>query len=338
VGKELGARYVLEGSLRQAGTKLRLAAQLVDTTTGAHLWADNYERTFDPEAVFELQDDLVPRIVSTVADQYGALVHSMGESLRGRNRDDYTPHEAVLRTFGYFERITPEEHAEIRDILEAAVARTPGHGDCQAMLSVVYWHEHANGYNVRPDPLGRAHAAARRAVDAAPTNHLAHFVLATVLFYQRDFPAFRPAAERALALNRMDASTTAFLGILIAYSGDWEDGLVLTERAMQLNPHHPGWYHFAAFHAAYHRRDYRGALAIALKINMPGYFFALTALAAVCGQLGEQDRARVVVRELRGLVPDISAIVRAEYGKWFDAEVTEHLLDGLRKAGLEIGL
>ena len=72
VGKELGARYVMEGSLRQAGARLRLAVQLVDAVSGAHLWAENYERSFTPETIFELQDDLVPRIVSTVADQYGA--------------------------------------------------------------------------------------------------------------------------------------------------------------------------------------------------------------------------------------------------------------------------
>ena len=73
-GKELGARYVMEGSLRQAGTRLRIAVQLVDASSGAHLWADTYDRSFSPEAVFELQDDLVPRIVSTVADWYGVLL------------------------------------------------------------------------------------------------------------------------------------------------------------------------------------------------------------------------------------------------------------------------
>ena len=71
--KELGARYVMEGSLRQAGTRLRVAVQLVDTLSGAHLWAETYERPFSPEAVFELQDELVPRIVSTVADMHGVL-------------------------------------------------------------------------------------------------------------------------------------------------------------------------------------------------------------------------------------------------------------------------
>jgi serine/threonine-protein kinase len=336
IGKEIGARYVLEGSLRQAGAMLRVAVQLVDASTGAHLWAETYNRTFSSEAVFELQDDLVPLIVSTVADQYGALVHSMSESLRGRSVGQYSAYEAVLRTFGYLERIMPEEHSEVRAILEAAVSDAPGQSDCQSMLSLIYWHEYANGYNVKPDSLGRALAAARQATAIAPTNHLAHYALACVFFFQKDFASFRPAAERALALNRMDASTTAFLGILIAYSGDWEYGLSVVERAMRLNPHHAGWYHFPAFHYAYHRRDYRGALEIALKVNMPGYFFAHTALAAVYGQLGEQERARAELRELHALMPNFSALAGEEYGKWFDPELTEHLLDGLSKAGLEL--
>jgi TolB-like protein len=335
-GRELGARYVMEGSLRQAGTKVRLAVQLVDATTGAHLWAENYERTFSPEAVFELQDDLVPRIVSTVADQYGALVHSMSESLRGRSAGQYSPHEAVLRAFGYWERMTPEEHSEVRDILEAAVAVSPDHSDCLAELASIYWHEYAFGYNLRPDPVGRARAAAQRAVASAPTSHFAHCALATSLFFQKDYLAFRQAAERALALNRMDSSTAAILGNMIAYAGDWENGLGIVERAMQLNPHHAGWYHYVSFCDAYRKRDYHGALASALKVNMPAYHWPHVYLAAVYGQLGEQQRASAALRELHALVPNFGAIAREEFGKWLDAELTEHLLDGLRKAGLEI--
>ena len=334
--KEIGARYVMEGSLRQAGAKLRLAVQLVDAKTGAHLWAENYERAFSPETVFELQDDLVPRIVSTVADQYGALVHSMSESLRGRSAGQYTAHEAMLRAFGYWERMTPEEHAEVRDILEAAVAVAPDHSDCLAELAMIYWHEYAFGYNLRPDPLGRARAAAQRAVASAPTSHFAHCALATGLFFQKDYFAFRPAAERALALNRMDSSTAAILGNMIAYAGDWEYGLGILERAMQLNPHHAGWYHYVAFCDAYRKRDYRGALASALKVNMPAYHWPYVYLAAVYGQLGEQQRASAALRELHALVPNFGTIAREEFGKWLDAELTEHLLDGLRKAGLQI--
>jgi adenylate cyclase len=335
-GKELGARYVIEGSLRHAGAKLRLAVQLADTISGAHLWAENYERSFSPETIFELQDDLVPRVVSTVADQYGALVHSMSESLRGRSAGQYSAHEAMLRAFGYWERMTPAEHAEVRDILEAAVAVAPDHSDCLAELAMIYWHEYAFGYNLRPDPLGRARAAAQRAVASAPSSHFAHCALATGLFFQKDYLAFRPAAERALALNRMDSSTAAILGNMIAYAGDWEYGLGILERAMQLNPHHAGWYHYVAFCDAYRKRDYRGALASALKVNMPAYHWPYVYMAAVYGQLGEQQRASAALRELDALVPNFGTIAREEFGKWLDAELTEHLLDGLRKAGLEI--
>src|SRR5438874_1507559 len=336
VGNELGARYIIEGSLRQAGAKLRLVVQVVDTTSGAHLWAENYERSFSPETIFELQDDLVPRIVSTVADQYGALVHSMSESLRGRSAGQYSAHEAVLRAFGYWERMTPKEHAEVRDILEAAVAIAPDHSDCLSELAFIYWHEYAFGYNLRPDPVGRARAAAQRAVASAPTSHFAHCAFATALFFQKDYLAFRTAAERALALNRMDSSTAAILGNMIAYAGDWEYGLGIVERAMQLNPHHAGWYHYVAFCDAYRRRDYRGALASALKVNLPAYHWPPVHLAAVYGQLGEQQRASAALRELHALVPNFGAIAREEFGKWLDAELTEHLLDGLRKAGLDV--
>jgi adenylate cyclase len=336
LGKKLGARYVMEGSLRQAGTKLRLAVQLVDATSGAHLWAENYERSFSPETIFELQDDLVPRIVSTVADQYGALVHSMSESLRGRSAGQYSAHEAVLRAFGFWERMTPQEHAEVRDILEAAVASAPDHSDCLAELASIYWAEYAFGYNLKPDPVGRALTAAKQAVALAPTSHFAHCAFATSLFFQKDYLAFRVAADRALALNRMDSATAAILGNMIAYAGDWECGLEIGERAMELNPHHAGWYHYVAFCDAYRRRDYRAALSTALKVNMPAYHWPHVYLAAVCGQLGDEQRGRAALREVHALLPNFGAIARDEMGKWLDPELTEHLLDGLRKAGLEI--
>jgi len=336
VGKELGARYVMGGTLHQAGTKLRLAVQLVDATTGAHLWAENYERTFSPETVFALQDDLVPRIVSTVADMNGVLPRSMSEALRSKAPDQLSPHEAVLRAFSYFDRITPEEHGQVRQILERAVRNAPDQSDTWAMLSNMYRDEHCHGFNLQPDPLGRALAAARRSVDAAPSNHLAHQALAATLFFQKDILAFRPAAERAIELNRMDGSTAAMLGILIAYSGDWEHGCALVESAMQLNPRHPGWYWFPAFFNAYHKGDYRGALSVAVKINMPGYFYTHAVTAAACGQLGLREAAQKALKELLALRPDIATAARQEFEKWYDPELVERLIDGLRKAGLEI--
>ena len=135
VGRELGARYVMEGSLRQAGSTLRVAVQLVDATTGAHLWAETYDRAFSPEAMFALQDDLVPRIVSTVADWYGVLPHSMSEAVRLKPLDQLTPYEALLRSFGYFERVVPAEHAAARSALERAVRA--GAGQCRDLGDAV---------------------------------------------------------------------------------------------------------------------------------------------------------------------------------------------------------
>ncbi|HEY6931681.1 MAG TPA: protein kinase, partial [Thermoanaerobaculia bacterium] len=336
-GKELGARYVMEGSLRQAGTKLRLAVQLVDAASGAHLWAENFERAFSPETVFELQDDLVPRIVSTVADMYGVLTRSMSEALRGRADEELSPHEAVLCAFGYMERVTPEEHARVRRILEHAVRTAPNQSDAWAMLANLYWEEHAHGLNPQPDPLERALAAARRAVEAAPSNSLAHYALACTLFFRKDFPAFRSAAERSIELNRMDASVAAFLGNLIAYAGDWERGCAVVESAMQLNPRHPGWYWFAHFNDAYRRRDYRGAVGFALKFNLPGNFYTHAVIAEAYGQLGMREEARKALQELLAIRPDFARTAREEYGRWFDDPAfIEHQLDGLRKAGLEI--
>ena len=335
--KELGARYVMEGSLRQAGTKLRLAVQLVDALSGAHLWAENFERAFSPETVFELQDDLVPRIVSTVADMYGVLTRSMSEALRGKADEELSPHEAVLSAFGYMERVTSEEHARVRRILERAVSMAPNQSDAWAMLANLYWEEHAHGLNPQPDSLARALAAARRAVEAAPSNNLAYYALASTLFFRKDFLAFRSAAERAIELNRMDASVAAYIGNLIAYSGDWERGCAVVQSAIQLNPRHPGWYWFVNFNDAYRRRDYRGALGFALKLNQPGNFYTHAVIAAAYGQLGMREEARKALQELLVIRPDFAKTAREELGRWFhDMAFVEHNIDGLRKAGLEI--
>ncbi len=333
---ELGARYVMEGSLRQSGSKIRIAAQLVDASSGADLWAETYDRAFRPDAVFELLDDVVPRIVSTVADTQGILPHSMTEALRNRDPDGLSPYEAVLRSFAHFQRLNALEHAAARAALERAVQQPPDRGDCWAMLSMLYREEYTHGFNLQPDPIGRALAAARRAVDAAPANHLAYHALASALFFRRELGAFRTAAERALALNSMDGFTAAYLGFQIAYAGDWERGCALAERATQLNPNHPGWYWFPLFFNAYRKRNYQGALDTVLKVNMPAFWRTQFALATAHAQLGEHDAASNAVRELLTIRPDFPVVARNELRKWWDAELIEHLVDGLRKAGLEI--
>jgi TolB-like protein/cytochrome c-type biogenesis protein CcmH/NrfG len=336
IGKELGARYVMEGSLRQAGSKLRLAVQLVDAVSGAHLWAENYERAFSPEAVFELQDDLVPRIVSTAADMNGVLTRDMSEAVRGRAPEQLSPYEAVLRSFGYLQRVTPEELATSLAGLEQAVEKAPNYADAWAMLAYLCVQDYAQGVNLQADALTSGLTAARRAVEASPSNPLAYVSLAQVLFFHKEFQSFRNAAERAVVLNPMDGNSIAFLGELLTYAGDRDRGLALAGSAKQLNPNHPGWYWYANFYNAYSRGDYSGARDFALKINLPGQWASHAMLAAACGQLGEREAAARAIRDLLHLRPHLGQTVRQEFKKWWDSEYVESVIDGLRKAGLEI--
>jgi len=334
-GTDLGARYVMEGSLRQAGTKVRLAVQLVDTVSGAHLWAENYERTFSPEAVFELQDDLVPTIVSTVADMNGVLPRSMSEAVRSRTPEQLSPYEAVLRSFGYFERVAAEELAAARAGLELAVQNAPAYADAHAMLALLCVQDHGQGFNLRPESLTSGLTAARRAVEAGPSNHLAFFSLAQALFFHDERQSFRNAAERAVTLNPMDGNSIAFLGELLTYAGDRARGLALAGRAKQLNPNHPGWYWYADFYDAYRQGDDRGALNFALKVNLPDHWGMHVMMAAAYGQLGERDAAAKAVRDLLKVRPDFIATVRKDVEKWWEPEYVERVFDGLRKAGME---
>src|SRR6185295_7469974 len=169
----------------------------------------------------------------------------------------------------YFERVTAEELTAARAGLELAVRKAPSYADAWAMLALLCVQEHAQGFNLQPDPLTTGLSAARRAIEAAPSNHLAYFSLAQALFFQKEFQSFRNAAERAVELNPMDGNSIAFLGELLTYAGDCERGMALAERAKQLNPNYPGWYWYANFFDAYRQGDYRGALGFALKSNLP---------------------------------------------------------------------
>lgn len=334
-GKELGARYLIDGSLRRAADRARLAVQLVDCSTGAHLWAESYDRAFSDQAAFDLFQDVVPRIVSTVADTHGILPRSMSETLRAKDPSRLTPYEAVLRSFAHFQRVSAEEHAPARAALERAVQQAPNYPDAWAMLSLIYKEEFTHRFNLLADPLGRALAAAQRAIEAAPSNHLAHHALATVAFFRKQMDAFHIAAARAVTLNPMDGFTLAYLGFLTAYAGDWERGGALSATARSLNPHHPGWYWFVPCFDAYRRGDYHASLEFAHRVNMPRFWRTQLALAANCGQLGHHAAAREALQTLLTQRPDIATRPREELGIWWQPEMVEHLITGLHKAGLQ---
>jgi TolB-like protein/tetratricopeptide (TPR) repeat protein/predicted Ser/Thr protein kinase len=335
-GKYSGARYVMESAVRKSGSNVRISSRIVDTASGEHLWAENYDRDLKATSLFELQDDVTAKIVSTVGDCYGALPRAMAAVVRRKPSEHATPYEAVLRQLNFWQQVSPEEHAIVRAGLERAVEQAPDYADGWASLALVYLEEHSHSFNVRPDPLGRAAAATAKALALNPASQIAYYSLAETRFFQKDFQAFRQAAERAVALNPLDGNTKALMGNLTAYSGDWDRGLALADEALTLNPHHPGWYRFVKFWGHYRKHEYQEALTIARMINMPGNFYYHSTLACVLGQLGRTEEAQRSVQELLKIYPDFPAKARAELGKWLEPDLVEQFIEGLRKAGIEL--
>jgi serine/threonine protein kinase/tetratricopeptide (TPR) repeat protein len=340
VGRELGARYVIEGSIRKRGRAIRVSAQLMDAVSGTQLWAEAFDREISDAGTFQVQDDLTDHIVTTVADGYGVLVRSMAAPTRDRKVEELSASELVLRHYAFMQQVNPQEHAVLRAGLERALEREPNHATSWACLSNLYQLEYFDRFNPREKPLERAHEAAWRAVTIDPACQMGWKELAAVHFFSRDFTAFRETAERALSLNPRDGTTLAYMAIMIAFSGDWERGVALAQRAIELNRHHPGWYHLVLFHHHYRKGEYEAALQTAKKINMPEFHWRHLTAASACGMLGRHEEARAAIESLRKYNPTFLDLenVREDIGMWDpDKDEVEKFLQGLQKAGLKYG-
>jgi len=249
-----------------------------------------------------------------------------------------TSYEAMLRSFGYLESLTPEENRLAMAGLKHAIEQEPNHAGCLTMLGLLY----ANGYLLHYDADEKqedlALVYARRAVAAEPSNPLAYYALSVTHVARKDVAAFLSAAERALALNPLDGAIMGEIALFMCYSGHWQRGRELMERAMALNPRHPNFFWYPLIHDAYRQKDYSRALDYALRVNLPGQFWTHLVLAMVHGQLGNRDAAARALQELLAIYPDFPAHARQEIEKFFHAQRAhaEHVLEGLRKAGLEV--
>ena len=331
--------YVLQGSLRRAGTTLRLNVQLINDSSGEQVWGDTFDRVYNPASILEIQDDLTDHVVASVADPYGALMRDLASKVTLLTPEEMSPYETVLRHFIYRQRIGAEDHLITRDALEHGIRIEPGNPDVWAGLASIYTEEYKHDYNALPGSLDRALEAARRAVELEPDSASAHFALAEVHYFRQELGAFRAAAERAIELNPRDSDAMAMIGIMMGYGGDWERSVELTTRAMELNGNHPGWYRFNTFFNAYRQGHYEEALAIAERINMPNYFADPYARAISHAKLGRSEDAARALDEFRALWPGASMqLLREEHlHKWFYAqpELTDMVLEGLLEAGME---
>ncbi len=334
---KLGARYVLEGSIRGGGSAIRVSAQLVDVQTGAQLWSETFNRDLQASSVFEAQDDIAARIVATVADSYGVLVHAMRSAIRRKDDADLTPLEWQFQYFAYREQIKPSAYAELKSRLERAVERDGRQSDLWACLAQIFVDEYAFGFGSDATSLDRALAAARRAVELDRANQFALVALAQTHFFRQDLAAFGPAAERAMALNPLNTDAVGILGLQIVHTGEFERGAAIVRRAMELNANHAGWMHFAPLWEHFHKGEYEQALERANRVDVPGLFWPYLVMASACGHLGRRTEGEAAVRDLLALDPEFAAHARSNVGTWhFASGLMEPILEGLQKAGLSI--
>jgi non-specific serine/threonine protein kinase len=335
LAERLKARFLIEGSVRKAGAIIRVGARLVDLRTGAHLWAESYTRDMDAEDIFSVQDDITGRIVATVADSYGVLARSLIAAIEDKPDPELMPSEWLLRMFDFLMQLAAEPHGRLRDGVEEAVKRHPRDADVRAVLAITYLCEWCFGFNPRPNSLERALAAAERAVELDGTNEQAYQVLAQVYFLSRNLARFRPAAERAMALNRFDTSVAGILGTAFVHAGEFERGAAICRRAMDLNPHHAGHVQFGPLWMHFAKGEYEQALDCVARVNMPGYFWQHLATASICGHLGHMAEGRAAVEKLLKVFPDFLKQGRQQIEVWhYQDGLTEPLLEGLRRVGL----
>lgn len=332
--EKLGARYLLEGTARTAGTVVRLNVRLIDTSTSAHIWTETYDRPLGAD-LFALQDDLAGRVVATVGDTQGVLSRALAGSLKDRNADDLTVSELVLRFYGYAQHFKSEEHQRLRAAFERALVREPGHVEGWACLAVLYEQEHSQRLNPLPDSLQRSAEAASRAVELDPTCQYAWRALAALHFFDRDLHGLRVTAERVVALNPLNTTSLAYVGLMLAYAGEWERGIEIVEHAMDLNPHLPGWVHFVVATNYYRQGAFDKALVQAKRANLTQFIWTPLSVAVAAGQLGLAADARTSIDAIRKHHPTYldPGNVRTFWSTWqWDADLVDRLVEGFVKA------
>ncbi|MGE0222815.1 MAG: winged helix-turn-helix domain-containing tetratricopeptide repeat protein [Acetobacteraceae bacterium] len=323
----VNAGYIVRGSVRRAAGRVRISVQLVDGTSGEQLWGDRYDREMGD--LFDLQDEVTRTIAATLGVKIQDVALRRALTKGPAELDAY---DCLLRARRYTSTLSAEMHRDARDLLERAVAMDPLSADAHALLANVYLGEHRFDLNPRPDPIGRALAHALEATRLDPQNAYARCWLAIVHFFRGENDKFEAESQLALSLNPNDPETLADVGHFLAFMGEFERGVELSRRAQRLNPLHPGWYYFSSARLHYHQRAYREAVVDVQKSGMPDFYWAHLLMAAARGQLGQTEAGASLARIFQ-IKPDFSA--RVELRKWNAAPYDlEHLLEGLRKAGL----
>ena len=297
-GRDLGAMYLLHGSLRKSGEQLRISAHLISATSGVEIWSENYDRSLNADQLFAIQDDIRQCIVATLSDLHGVIYSSHSKQSQRRPTCDLKAYELLAIALEYDKYISPENHLRARQSLEEAVARDPLYDEAWAHLSWIYTDEWVWGFNPLPDSRERALDAALQGIKLAPDNYHNHWLLSRVYYFNGDLQGFRAESSRALELNSRDGTTLGLIGLYTAWTGDWDEGIAMLRQAMKLNPNYPPYYHVALATWHYHMRDFAEASHELAKANLPEWTLSRIFRVATQARLGQLELAHSLREEM----------------------------------------
>jgi len=325
IGRELGVQYVLEGSVRHSGNRIRLTAQLTDVANGRHIWAERYDRR--AEDIFAVQDELSRTIATHLV---GRLQHEGIEQAKRKRPDSLRAYDYFLRSLEPLNRWTLADCTAARALLEKAIELDPDYAGAHARLATTYLFEWF--FENEPTLLERAAALADQALTLDETDSWSHITAGRVSLYRRQHEIAELHYDRAVVLNPNDADIAASMGLLLAYTGRPEEGISWSQRAMRLNPGHPDWYAENLGTAQMVGERYRDAIAsFRLIANPPAWMFAYLAISLVGD--GAIEEARVAAAEAMRRAPGycVERFVRSE--PFRDAGTLARLADALKRAG-----
>lgn len=334
IGRDLGVRYVLEGSVRKADNRVRITGQLIDAATGGHLWAERYDRHLTD--IFEIQDDVTRRIVDALKVTLSPAEDARLADSGTHNIDAY---DLFLRgrEFLLGDNKNRETFEQSLKLFTKALEIAPDYSQAYAGLSWAYNFDYANRWSDDPDnALQLAKYNAELAIQKDPNEPLSHFVASLAAMFGRDLDRAKSEADTALSLNPNFALAYANLGTIFTYSGQPLAAIPVIERAMRLDPAWSQQYlHFLG--TAYllaGKYETAAALLRQRVLLVPRTDLTRAILASALGHLGEIDEAGRVWRELKEINPKYSFSEHFARQPFKRKEDLQRIADGLAKAGL----
>ncbi|MCH9012227.1 MAG: adenylate/guanylate cyclase domain-containing protein [Proteobacteria bacterium] len=331
VGRDLEVRYLLEGSVRKAGDRVRITAQLIDPRTGYHLWAERYDR--DLTDIFALQDEITEKIVAALEVK---LTEGEQERVASRYTENLEAYDYFLRGRAYHARATKEATAQAREMFERAIELDPSFAGAYAILSHTHFRDWLFQWSEDSQPLDRVVKLAKKAVALDDSLPLAHTYLAYAYVWRKQHDEAIAEGQRAIDLDPNFAEGYARLGHILILAGRPQEGIDLVRKAMRLDPHYPFTYLFYLGHAYYAMEKYEEAIAALKKgfTRNPDLMVSHLVLAVIHSELGRKEEARAEVAETLRISPRASMEGQRERMPFKDQAVLERYLNALRKTGL----